>query len=283
MPTPGLIFCFSFPKESVSASFFCDTPFFCQTCLTQSCYVNVVMLWFSFNEGCSSHRPLRFSMIHKSADISCSKNEFLCLSLFTAGLCKFGMLVDDKHKTCAWKLYSGKVFAQGQSHSLGRKSRFPVAQELVRLETSLAAVDGCVFFGVLTCPSHSMLCCCFAFSAIESWGFPLPGPPKQSSHARMSRSLIHRGFKIRRLPSSGLAGLSKPLPGVWPLCVLQLLGATGESWAPDEDQSGQTTLRSMTCSPVRDATSPRHSIHPTWLVVINILQFMTGQKGLMII
>ena len=31
------------------------------------------------------------------------------------------------------------------------------------------------------------------------------------------QALAHRGFETRRLPSPGLAGLPKPLPGLWPL------------------------------------------------------------------
>ena len=47
--------------------------------------------------------------------------------------------------------------------------------------------------------------------------FPMPGAQEQSSHAVVSKYLIHRGFQTRRLPSPSSVDQSKLFPGVWPL------------------------------------------------------------------
>ena len=50
--------------------------------------------------------------------------------------------------------------------------------------------------------------------------------------------------------------------GVAAVACKQLRGATGESWVSGGDQSGRTTPRSTTCSPVRGTTPPWHPWHP---------------------
>ena len=83
--------------------------------------------------------------------------------------------------------------------------------------TSLADVDGQVFLHALTCPRHFTVCCWIVFSAIESLGYPPPHLPKQSSHAMMSKTLTHWGFRTCCLPSPGLAHQVKQFTRVSPL------------------------------------------------------------------
>ena len=65
----------------------------------------------------------------------------------------------------------------------------------------------------------------------------------------MSKSIIHRWFETHQLPSPGLACLSKLFARVWLLCMLQLLGATGQRLVSGGDQSGRLLQRAWHVSP----------------------------------
>ncbi|XP_062918475.1 uncharacterized protein LOC134353890 [Mobula hypostoma] len=82
----------------------------------------------------------------------------------------------------------------------------------------LGAVDDQDVICVLSCSTRSMMLAETAFLTVgPSIGLVRSIRRSLSSHAGIDNSLSHRGFETRRLPSPGLAGLLKPLPGVWPL------------------------------------------------------------------
>ena len=55
------------------------------------------------------------------------------------------------------------------------------------------------------------------FPSIEPWRFPLQSPLNPVFTCIGRQALTHWGFQTHWLLSHGLAGQSKPLPGVWPL------------------------------------------------------------------
>ncbi|XP_072137035.1 uncharacterized protein [Mobula birostris] len=101
-----------------------------------------------------------------------------------------------------------------------------------RLEMGLGAVDDQDVFCVLSCSTRSTMLAETAFLTVgPSIGLVRSIRRSLSSRAGIDNSLSHRGFETRRLLSPGLAGLSKPLPGVWPLSHANSYGEPQESKA----------------------------------------------------
>ncbi|CAH1263228.1 Hypp2644 [Branchiostoma lanceolatum] len=142
--------------------------------------------------------------------------------------------MDDK-ATCANKTWIivWRSCTRRRPHSLVRRPSLPSGRTMSRrLETESDAVD-----------DHDFLLCLITPYVLHSTSLGFAFMPVGSAcdfirafhrspvftcwdrHIRGSPG----GLRPARLPSPGLARLPKRLPGVWPLRMLQLLGATGES------------------------------------------------------
>ena len=121
------------------------------------------------------------------------------------------------------------------------------------LETTLAAVDGQVFFGALMCHMHSTMHCWTAFMFIEPYcWFPLPNLPEQSSHAMLSKTCLTEGLRPLGYTWSSLP--VKWFTWVWPLSHAM------STWTHRWELGEWATLKRHDRPPTRGTTPPQHPI-----------------------